>query len=37
MIGKARTHRMADGIRVPGTWRHAFIRNGDYHLTDLFI
>ncbi|MFD9560784.1 NADAR family protein [Streptomyces sp. NPDC059994] len=37
MIGKARTYRMADGIRVPGTWRHAFIRNGDYHLTDLFI
>ncbi|AVZ77766.1 DUF1768 domain-containing protein [Streptomyces lunaelactis] len=37
MIGNRITHRMADGIRVPGTWRHAFIRNGDYHLTDLFI
>lgn len=36
MIGK-RTYRMADGVRVPGTWRHAFIRNGDYFLTDLFI
>ncbi|QLE70237.1 NADAR family protein [Streptomyces rectiverticillatus] len=31
------THRMADGVRVPGTWRHAFIRNGDYHLTDLVV
>lgn len=28
---------MADGIRVPGTWRHVFIRNGDYFLSDLFI
>ncbi|MGW1881574.1 NADAR family protein [Streptomyces sp. NPDC001970] len=37
MIGNRITYRMADGIRVPGTWRHAFIRNGDYHLTDLFI
>ncbi|WP_432173237.1 NADAR family protein [Streptomyces sp. Tue6028] len=37
MIGRRTTYRMADGIRVPGTWRHAFIRNGDYHLTDLFI
>ncbi|MFG2511115.1 NADAR family protein [Streptomyces sp. NPDC048584] len=37
MIGNRITSRMADGIRVPGTWRHAFIRNGDYHLTDLFI
>ncbi|MER6123155.1 NADAR family protein [Streptomyces sp. NPDC001795] len=37
MIGKRITYRMADGIRVPGTWRHAFIRNGDYFLTDLFI
>lgn len=31
-------HRTADGVRIPGTWRHAFIRNGGrYHLTDLFI
>jgi ribA/ribD-fused uncharacterized protein len=37
MIGRRITHRMADGIRVPGTWRPVFIRNGDYHLTDLFI
>ncbi|MFK0282726.1 NADAR family protein [Streptomyces sp. NPDC090499] len=37
MIGKRITYRTADGIRVRGTWRHAFIRNGDYFLTDLFI
>ena len=37
MIGNRITYRMADGVRVPGTWRHAFIRNGGYHLTDLFI
>nr|BEK65039.1 hypothetical protein KPHV_22660 [Kitasatospora purpeofusca] len=38
MIGKRITHRTADGVRIPGTWRHAFIRNGDHHfLTDLFI
>ncbi|MER6096591.1 NADAR family protein [Streptomyces sp. NPDC001728] len=38
MIGRRLTHRMADGVRVPGTWRHAFIRNGGtYFLTDLFI
>ncbi|MFK4221876.1 NADAR family protein [Streptomyces sp. NPDC019890] len=37
MIGNRTTYRMADGRRIPGTWRHAFIRNGDYHLTDLFI
>ncbi|MGV9310600.1 DUF7638 domain-containing protein [Streptomyces sp. NPDC003691] len=38
MIGSNVTHRTADGIRIPGTWRHAFIRNGDtYFLTDLFI
>lgn len=31
-------HRTADDRRIPGTWRHAFIRNGyDYYLTDLFI
>ncbi|MFD7547662.1 NADAR family protein [Streptomyces sp. NPDC059578] len=38
MIGNRITHRTADGVRIPGTWRHAFIRNGDrYFLTDLFI
>ncbi|WP_217238927.1 NADAR family protein [Streptomyces sp. AC555_RSS877] len=37
MIGRRNTFRTADGIRVPGTWRHVFIRNGDYYLTDLFI
>ncbi|MGC0373944.1 NADAR family protein [Streptomyces sp. SAI-229] len=31
------TYRMADGVRVPGTWRHVFIRNRGYHLTDLFV
>ncbi|QKW23402.1 NADAR family protein [Kitasatospora sp. NA04385] len=38
MIGNRITHRTADGVRVPGTWRHAFIRNGGhYFLTDLFV
>ncbi|GAA1942794.1 NADAR family protein [Kitasatospora viridis] len=38
MIGKRITHRTADGVRIPGTWRHVFIRNGGhYFLTDLFI
>ncbi|MEV5510110.1 NADAR family protein [Streptomyces orinoci] len=38
MIGERITYRTADGVRIPGTWRHAFIRNGDcYFLTDLFI
>ncbi|MFG3491621.1 NADAR family protein [Streptomyces sp. NPDC047972] len=37
MIGRRITHRTADGVRIPGTWRPAFIRNGDYFLTDLFI
>ncbi|MFC9295806.1 NADAR domain-containing protein [Streptomyces sp. NPDC057011] len=38
MIGNRITHRTADGVRIPGTWRHAFIRNGGrYYLTDLFI
>ncbi|WP_197516549.1 MULTISPECIES: NADAR family protein [Nocardia] len=32
-----RTYRVVDGDRVEGTWRHVFIRNGDYHLTDLKI
>lgn len=35
---KRRTWREVDGERIPGTWRHVFIRNGDrHHLTDLFI
>ncbi|MFD0023250.1 NADAR family protein [Streptomyces sp. NPDC058382] len=38
MIGNRITHRTADGIRIPGTWRHAFICNGGtFFLTDLFI
>ncbi|MFJ6612859.1 NADAR domain-containing protein [Streptomyces sp. NPDC091289] len=38
MIGNRITHRTADGVRIPGTWRHAFIRNGGTHfLTDLVI
>ncbi|MGW4378763.1 NADAR family protein [Kitasatospora sp. NPDC004531] len=38
MIGNRITHRVADGVRIPGTWRHAFICNGgQYFLTDLFI
>ncbi|MET9607295.1 NADAR family protein [Streptomyces sp. NPDC006512] len=38
MNGKQITHRTADGVRIPGTWRHAFICNGgSYFLTDLFI
>jgi hypothetical protein len=28
---------MVEGDRVEGTWRPIFIRNGGYHLTDLFI
>ncbi|MFJ8011020.1 NADAR family protein [Streptomyces sp. NPDC096339] len=38
MIGKRVTYRTVDGVRIPGTWRHAFIRNGSTHfLTDLVI
>ncbi|MFI1186552.1 NADAR family protein [Streptomyces californicus] len=38
MIGNRITHRKADGVRIPGTWRHAFIRNGGtFYLTDLTI
>ncbi|MGW6882052.1 NADAR family protein [Streptomyces goshikiensis] len=38
MIGRRITYRKADGIRIPGTWRHAFIRNGGtFFLTDLVI
>ncbi|GAB2857242.1 hypothetical protein GCM10027176_69620 [Actinoallomurus bryophytorum] len=32
-----RTYRMVEGDRVEGTWRPIFIRNGGYHLTELFI
>ncbi|MFG2340617.1 NADAR family protein [Streptomyces yangpuensis] len=38
MLGNRIIHRTADGVRIPGTWRHAFICNGGtYFLTDLFI
>ncbi|MFJ8032470.1 MULTISPECIES: NADAR family protein [unclassified Streptomyces] len=37
MIGKRNTYRVVDGVRIPGTWRHAFIRNGSHFLTDLVI
>ncbi|MFF5899594.1 NADAR family protein [Streptomyces argenteolus] len=38
MIGNRITYRTADGVRIPGTWRHTFIRNGgNYFLTDLFV
>lgn len=32
-----RTYRVVDGARIGGTWRPAFIRNGDYYLTNLLI
>ena len=32
-----RTYRSVDGARIEGTWRPAFIRNGDYYLADLLI
>ncbi|MFI8105402.1 NADAR family protein [Streptomyces sp. NPDC086023] len=38
MFGNRITHRVADGVRIPGTWRPVFINNGGHHLlTDLFI
>ncbi|MCT4353450.1 NADAR family protein [Streptomyces sp. Je 1-79] len=37
MIGRRLTYRTVDGVRIPGTWRHVFIRNGRYFLTDLRI
>ncbi|MEV0373650.1 NADAR family protein [Streptomyces sp. NPDC050636] len=38
MIGNRITHRMADGVRIAGTWRHGFICNGGrFFLTELFI
>lgn len=38
MARSRRTWRDVDGERIEGTWRHAFVRNGDRHyLTDLFI
>jgi predicted NAD-dependent protein-ADP-ribosyltransferase YbiA (DUF1768 family) len=32
-----RTYRMVDGVRVEGTWLHVFVKNFDYHATDLFV
>ena len=37
MSWRRRTYRIVDGARVEGTWRPAFIRNGDYFLADLLI
>ncbi|MFB6518412.1 NADAR domain-containing protein [Streptomyces sp. NPDC056401] len=37
MTGNRITHRIVDGVRIPGTWRPVFIRNGRYFLADLFI
>lgn len=38
MSSRQRTYRIVDGARIEGTWRPAFIRNGDsYYLTDLLI
>lgn len=34
---RRRTWRNVDGQRIEGTWRHAFIHNGNYFLTDLLI
>ncbi|MFG3589460.1 NADAR domain-containing protein [Streptomyces sp. NPDC047990] len=38
MFDKRVTYRIADGVRIPGTWRPVFINNGGHHfLTDLLI
>lgn len=37
MIGNRITHRIVDGVHIPGTWRPVFIRDDRYSLTDLFI
>src|SRR5262245_21231187 len=37
MLPRNRTYRVVDGERIEGTWRHVFIRNGDYFLTDLLV
>ncbi|WP_327252902.1 NADAR family protein [Streptomyces sp. NBC_01244] len=37
MIGRRTTHRVVDGVHIPGTWRPVFIRNGRYFLADLLI
>ncbi len=38
MASWQRTYRIVDGARIEGTWRPAFIRNGDrYYLTELLI
>lgn len=28
---------MVDGVRVEGTWLHVFVKNFDYHATELFV
>ncbi|MEU3795942.1 NADAR family protein [Streptomyces fructofermentans] len=37
MIGNRITHRIEDGVRIRGTWRPVFVKDGDYYLTDLII
>ncbi|WP_430541374.1 DUF7638 domain-containing protein [Streptomyces carpaticus] len=38
MLARRIVHRVADGARIAGTWRHVFLRNGGaLHLTDLFV
>ncbi|HEY2793086.1 MAG TPA: hypothetical protein VGJ28_12040 [Micromonosporaceae bacterium] len=38
MASNRRTYRDVNGVRVEGTWRPVFIRNGStYFLTDLLI
>jgi ribA/ribD-fused uncharacterized protein len=32
-----RTYRMVDGERIEGSWRHVFIKNGPYFLSDLKV
>lgn len=36
-MAERRTWRTVDGVRVEGTWRHAFIHNRTYILTDLVV
>ncbi|THV28731.1 NADAR family protein [Glycomyces paridis] len=36
MIRK-RTYRTVDGVRVEGTWLNVFVKNLDYHATELFV
>ncbi|MBE1469104.1 DUF7638 domain-containing protein [Kibdelosporangium phytohabitans] len=37
MLTRRRTWREEDGMRIEGTWRHVFIRNGPHFLSDLVI